>query len=145
MIPIGLRDNIIYQTSRLTKRFSDSLSRAFKESGYDITSEQFTVLTVLWYQDGIPQQQIAKTIERDKTTVRRVISSMIKRDLIKKEDAVQDRREKHIYLTEKGKIIQKDLIKRSGDIFFKTTSGIDDRDLQIALSVIHKMIGNIKE
>ena len=145
MIPVSLSDNIIYQTARFAKRFSDQLSRAFKLNGFDITSEQFTVLTVLWYQDGIPQQQIAKTIERDKTTVSRVLSSMIRRDLIKREDAEADRREKHIYLTEKGKAIQKELIRLSGDLFFKTTDGIDDRDLQIALSVIHKLTGNIGE
>ena len=145
MIPVSLSDNIIYQTTRFAKRFSDQLSRAFKLNGFDITSEQFTVLTVLWYQDGIPQQQIAKTIERDKTTVSRVLSSMIRRDLIKREDAEADRREKHIYLTEKGKAIQKELIRLSGDLFFKTTDGIDDRDLQIALSVIHKLTGNIGE
>jgi DNA-binding MarR family transcriptional regulator len=71
MEPASLEDNIIYQTAKLTKLFQGRMEAAFKKAGFTITVEQFTILVLLWYRDGISQQEISEAIDRDKTTVSR--------------------------------------------------------------------------
>ncbi|MFY0687231.1 MAG: MarR family transcriptional regulator [Cyclobacteriaceae bacterium] len=145
MIPSSLEDNIIYQTGRFTKHFSERLTDAFKKAGHNITSEQFAILAVLWYQDGITQQQIATAIERDKTTISRVLDSMIKRNLLRREKSESDKRSKLIRLTDHGKQLQEKLVSISGKLFMQSLEGIEDTDVKSALKVMHRLINNISK
>lgn len=143
MIPTGLHDNIIYQVSRIDRFFSNELSRRFRSKGKDITSEQFSILVLLFYQENISQQEMADQLERDKTTISRVVQGMLKKDLIQWNENPEDRRQKRISLTEKGRNIQTELVQVSGTLYEEVLQEIYTRDLTIALKVIQQLITNI--
>jgi DNA-binding MarR family transcriptional regulator len=144
MIPTGLDDNIIYQTGRFAKNFNDLLTRSFKDAGYNITGEQFSILTVLWYADGVSQQHIASAIERDKTTISRVLDSMIKRNLLVRKPAIEDKREKLIFLTEEGKQLQSVLVQISGAMYLRAINGLSELEIRSILKLLHAMNQNLK-
>ncbi len=143
MTPTGLHDNIIYQSGRFTKLFSEQMTENFRKHGYQITNEQFGVLTVLWYKDGISQKEIAQAIERDKTTISRVLDSMIKRDLLKREESSVDKRTKLIFLTSKGKQMQNELVAIGGKMYLQAIEGITEEELKTTLQTIQKLTDNI--
>ena len=139
MIPTSLENNIIYQTAKLAKVFQDRMQAAFLKSGYKITVEQFTILALLWYQDGINQQEIAEAIDRDKTTVSRVINTMTKQGLVKRQRG-SDKRERLIHLTNYGKEIQDKLVRISGDLYLQAIQKIDEQDLKSTLFTVETII-----
>lgn len=145
MIPTGLHDNVIYQSGRFTKLFSDQMTEVFRKNGHEITNEQFGILTVLWYKDGISQKEIANTIERDKTTISRVLDSMIKRNLLKRESSSADGRSKLIFLTQRGKQLQNELVGIGGKMYLQAIRDISEEDLNRTLATLQKLIKNIKE
>ena len=145
MIPTGLHDNVIYQSGRFTKLFSDQMTETFRKNGYEITNEQFGILTVLWYKDGISQKEIANSIERDKTTISRVLDSMIKRNLLTRESSSSDGRSKLIFLTEKGKQLQHKLVTLGGEMYLQAIHGISEEDLNRTLATLQTLIKNMKE
>jgi len=143
MIPNGLDDNIIYQTGSFTKTFLEQMEQAFDVAGFNITAEQFNLLTLLWYEDGLSQQQLADAVGRDKTTVSRVLDRMVKRDLVKKVSG-QDKRERLIYLTSHGKANQQQLVTISGSLYMKVIQDIPAKQLLQAINTLHTMKKNLE-
>lgn len=143
MIPQSLDQNIVYLASQLTKAFHKSMQDSFKLSGFNITSEQFTILTQLWYQDGRNQQELAKAIGRDKTTVSRVLNTMLNGGLIQRTADTQDKRYRIIQLTPHGKRIQNQLVALSGAIFLKTLSDIPEEEIEVAIKVLKILNKNL--
>lgn len=76
---------------------------------YSIAPEQFATLSILKSNPNITQTQIAQIMYRDKTTVTRMIESLIKKELIVKEQLRSDRRVYNIKLSEKGERLTKEL------------------------------------
>lgn len=140
MKPEGLDQNIIYLSAEFAHRFSQVLAAAFKQHNIDITAEQFSILVVLWYRDGISQKEISEQLNRDKTTITRVLMNMKKNKLIKQVTDAEDNRSNLIYLTAKGKEIQKAGVQVSGQLYMKVLKGISQDQLLTGINVLQKML-----
>lgn len=143
MNPQSLQENIIYLCAYLTRRFNQRMQQGFKAAGFDITSEQFTILTHLWYENGLTQQEIANRTDRDKTTVSRVVRNMIKGKLVAKEIHPNDSRSYMIKLTPYGRRIQDQLITISGSLFHQTLNDLDPNLIQGSVQALNGMINNL--
>ena len=82
--PTSLDDNILYQIGETTRLAHKAVTSVFSGRGFGVTVEQFSVLALLWYKEGINQQAIANGLHRDKTTVARITENMINSSLIVK-------------------------------------------------------------
>ena len=143
MEPSSLNENIVYLTGKLSKVFQQKMQQAFSEQGFKVTTEQFTILAHLWYRDGLRQQEIAEAIDRDKTTVSRVLDTMVKQNLIHRVPG-EDKRERLIHLTKHGAAIRDQLVIISGDIYMKTLSEIDEPDIKTSIETLNKLIKNLE-
>jgi DNA-binding MarR family transcriptional regulator len=140
MKPAGLDQNIIFLSAEFSHRFGQALAAAFKQHNIDITTEQFSVLVVLWYQDGISQKEISEKLNRDKTTITRVLMNMKKNKLIKQVTDAEDNRSNLVYLTAKGKEVQKAGVAVSGQLYTQVLKDIPQAQLSTGISVLQKMI-----
>lgn len=143
MTPQSLQTNIIFLCGDFAHVFHQALTRSFKASGIPVTIEQFSVLAVLFYQNGINQKELGTLLGRDKTTITRIISNMTRNKLIKRIGDSRDGRGKLIYLTPKGEAIQKKAVGVSGKLYQKTIRNIQEKDLAQGMAVVAKMIQNI--
>jgi DNA-binding MarR family transcriptional regulator len=139
MKPAGLDQNIIFLCAEFSHRFSQVLAAEFKQHNIDITAEQFSILVVLWYKEGISQKEISEKLNRDKTTVTRVLMNMKKNKLIRQVTDTADNRSNLIYLTTKGKEIQKAGVKVSGELYLKVLKAIPQAQLLTSINVLQKM------
>ncbi len=144
MIPTSLKDNIIYQMATITKDVQDQLQLRFKRAGHKVTPEQFHLLTHLWYQDGLFQQDLAEAVGKDKTTISRVLNNMIRNDLVKRETDSDDLRYRRIYLTDYGRKLQDKLVNISGELYFQALQKLKDEDVRHMLKLIDTMRDNLK-
>lgn len=144
-IPKSLDDNLIFQLGAIARKVHQHVERVFHKENLDITPEQFSLLTILWYNEGISIKELADRSQRDKTTISRVVNNMIKRDLIRRLDNMDDKRAKRIFLTEHGRNLQDQLVMLSGEIYVQALGNLSDEELDHTLAVFQKIEKNLSD
>ena len=142
-IPGSIAENVIFLTGLISNRLSYSINKSFRDEGIDITVEQFSILAILWYREGLNQQSIAEALNRDKTTIARVIGNMFDKNLLVKVPDGSDRRNNLVFLTKKGKELQDRCIKITGNYYVKALGSIPEEKLEKTLNVLNEIFKNI--
>lgn len=141
--PDSLSSNIIYLCGEFAHTFHQMLTKEFKEYDIVVTVEQFSVLAMLFYQDGFSQQEISDALGRDKTTIARVISIMERDNMITRVTNKKDNRGKLIYLTRKGRSIQQKAVGVSGKLYLRAIGNLKESELKAATKVMTTMTENL--
>jgi len=140
----NFNDSFGFIIVKLGRLIENKLKINFLKEGVDITPQQWSVLTVLWNEDGISQQNLADTFSKDKTSMTRLLKNMEKNDLIfRKQDSV-DRRNNQIFLTDKSKLMKKESIKIAEKTLIETLTGIDHSQLRACKKVLKEITRNLK-
>ena len=122
---------------------STSLQRLFQQAGHDVTVDQWMVLMVLWKCDGLHQQEIADAVNKDKTSVTRLLHGLEKRSLVVRIAATDDRRRKRIHLTHKGRTLRTELLALARTNLSRALTGISARDIETCQRVLLRVIQNL--
>ncbi|MCB0729781.1 MAG: MarR family transcriptional regulator [Ignavibacteriae bacterium] len=133
---------IIVKAGRLIE---NKLKLNFEKENIDITPQQWSVLTYLWNEDGISQQELADAFSKDKTSMTRLLNNMEKNQLISRQIDSLDKRNKKIFLTNKSKLIKKHSIKIAEKTLIETLGGIDHKDLKISKKVLKQINKNLED
>ncbi len=70
---------------------------------YGISNEQGLLLKYVHDMPGVTQTQIAEELNKDKTTIARMIDTLVKRGKLERRVSDEDRRAFHIYVTKDTK------------------------------------------
>jgi len=140
--PASLQQNIIYLCAEFSHSFSQRLAKEFRQNGLTITAEQFAILIILWYREGINQKEVSLGLHRDKTTITRALKNMEKSKLITQATDVNDNRAKLIYLTQKGKKVQNAAVQISGALYTRILRNIGKDKLSNGIGLLTNMIDN---
>ncbi|MDQ0108454.1 DNA-binding MarR family transcriptional regulator [Chitinophaga terrae (ex Kim and Jung 2007)] len=122
-----------------------NLQVKIREQNVDISFELLEILGILFRKDGVNQQEIADVIVKDKSSMTYLIDNLEKRGMVERREDQNDRRSKLIYLTEKGRALEKELNPWIREMYEKATMGMEMNDLQVALSQIQKMNENLRK
>lgn len=120
------------------------LSQKFKAKNIHLTREQWSVLAVLWKTDGCSQQLIADTTSRDKPSVTRLVDNLVKEGYVTREHHESDRRTNLIYLTEKGKSIEKQVMEVVNETIDQATEGLTEEQILAIRDAFQCIYSNIK-
>src|SRR4051812_23936194 len=101
------------------------LQLKIRDNELDISFELLEVLAFLWRKDGINQQELADMAVKDKSSMTYIIDNLAKRDLVLGIEDQDDRRNKRIFLTEKGKLLQKKIYPWVIEAYEKATKKVD--------------------
>jgi DNA-binding MarR family transcriptional regulator len=104
-----------------------------------VSGEQFAVLVHLWDRDGRTQQELADEINKDKTTVTRLITSIESHALVKRVRDKNDERLRRIWLTKRGKKLMNELTVMAQEILISGQAGISAKDVAICKDVLAKV------
>jgi len=108
-----------------------------------VTVEQFSVLALLYYQDGLTQQEIAEALGRDKATITRILHIMERELLLERADDTLDKRSKRVALTPLGKQKQEQMVQISGALYFEILADIPMEQVQVACSTLSQMLKQV--
>jgi DNA-binding MarR family transcriptional regulator len=100
---LKLDDSLDFRLVKVVTRFRSQINCQLKQ--FDITSEQWVVLHRLQEQDGINQKELSEKILKDQANTTRILDKLIKKGLVKRLDAIDDRRAYLIYLTDQGRVV----------------------------------------
>ena len=134
---------LFFLIKRTSKAFIRRLNRNFSQAGQNITGEQWRMLRCLWYQDGQRQQDLAEKAHKDKTSITRIVDSMEKRDLVVRIPDRLDRRQKLIYLTDKGKRLREESMQVAQKTSLEAQQGIEPEHLDVFRDVLAKIHNNL--
>ncbi|MBM7659902.1 DNA-binding MarR family transcriptional regulator [Bacillus mesophilus] len=77
---------------------------------YNIAPEQNLIMMLLWEKDGLTQNQLVESLDKDKTNIARMASNLEQKGFIKRINCDHDRRSVRLYLTQKGKELGEEII-----------------------------------
>jgi DNA-binding MarR family transcriptional regulator len=142
---LDLDDSIGQLLGRTTRAMAAAMQNSFATAGHDVTVEQWAILVNLWRLNGQFQKQLAENTYKDKASVTRLVNGLEQRNLVVRVPDETDQRHKKIYLTNKGKSLQNELISLAQKTNKNTSRGIEEQHLQIFKSVLIQLHANATE
>ncbi|MCP4199702.1 MAG: MarR family transcriptional regulator [Proteobacteria bacterium] len=142
---LDLDDSIGQLLGRTTRAMAAAMQSSFAKAGYDVTVEQWVILVNLWRLNGQFQKQLAENTYKDKASVTRLVNGLEKRNLVVRIPDEADQRHNRIYLTNKGKALQNELISLAKKTNTITSRGIEEQHLQIFKAVLIQLHANTTE
>ena len=139
--PENLNGNL---SGRTHSAFNRALLNNFRKNNIALTKEQWTILGVLWQDDGCSQQTLADKTYRDKPSITRLIDNLEKEDLVERRPHAKDRRLNLIFLTSKGSQIKKRVIEIANQTLSDATKGIDPENLKIIKATFLQIYDNLE-
>jgi DNA-binding MarR family transcriptional regulator len=124
--------------------FNRALLNNFKKNNIALTKEQWTILGVLWQDDGCSQQTLADRTYKDKPGITRLIDNLEKENLVERRPDAKDRRLNLIFLTPKGKIIEREVIQIVNQTLESAVKGIDPENLKIVRDTFQQIYDNLE-
>lgn len=108
----GIRLRRAYQS--LHRRANAELRRRF-----DVTADQFVVLSLLAERDGVSQKEICNRCYSDPSTLSALVRLMEGRGWVRRETDSCDGRARQVHLTAEGRRLQRQLWAAAGESFHR--------------------------
>lgn len=119
--------------------------QTFAEKGFDITSEQYLILSLLVEHGELYQRQISELTYKDRPNVSRIINILEEKELVKRVNDSNGRKIYKIVVTDKGKKLREIIHPVIVDIRKVMTAGISKEELESCLQTLEKMLDNMKD
>lgn len=124
-------------------RFKGFLRCKFKEHNIDITFEMLQILTRLWEQDRINQQELANLTFKDKASLTYLIDNLSKRDLVERVEDAHDRRNKLVVLKPEGARLRDIIMPWIHEMHAIGGTGISTDMLKNGIALFEKIQANL--
>ena len=141
--PYMIEESLGYIIGRSGRSIANRLNQNFLSAGHNVTCEQWAILSQLWHNNGQSQKELAGNTCKDKTSITRLIDGIEKRNLVVRIPDKKDGRQKLIYLTNKGKELQQELLHVVKKTLAEAQAGIRLSDLQTCKDVLRKVTKNL--
>ena len=115
-----------------------------KLAPHSLAPEQNLIMMVLWEQDGITQNNIAKKLGKDKTNIARMVYNLEQKGFIQRVNDEKDKRISIVYLTESGKKLANRIIPITEEFNELVCKGITNEELLEVKRIITKMRANVE-
>ena len=99
--------SLVAQIGALYNRIYKECDKIFSGHNFPLQMDQIPVLMVLYYSGGASQKTISTDLGRDKASINRTISVLLKKDLVKVIPDTVDKRKTHVKLTASGESVAK--------------------------------------
>ncbi|MEO8174943.1 MAG: MarR family transcriptional regulator [Sediminibacterium sp.] len=119
------------------------LQKNFRQSGLEITIEQWSVLYHLWKEDCLSQQELCNRTFRDKPSITRLIDNLEKQKLVKRMPSKSDRRINLVCLTDAAKELQDRTIDLANQTMNEALIGVNKEEIETVKLVFQKVYDNL--
>ncbi|GGH51078.1 MULTISPECIES: MarR family winged helix-turn-helix transcriptional regulator [Paenibacillus] len=131
---------LIHRTDvKLTNYFTKQLKP------YEVTPEQWSIISYLDPDKAMTQKELAEAIDRDQTTVVRMIHSLERKGMVRRMMNDQDKRSHHLYLSSKGQEVKERLLLTVKEAHDHVTRGLEPDELDQLKVTLDKLYRNVRE
>jgi DNA-binding MarR family transcriptional regulator len=139
----SLDDSIGFLMGVTYRKLSNLLHQRLKQ--YDITPEQWAVLSRVREQEGLIQKELAARSGKDKPTTTRILDALESKQLITKKPDTSDRRSLLVYITEKGNSLIEQTISIERQTLADATVGISKSDHDLLIQLLLQIGNNVNQ
>jgi len=132
-----------FQIGALYGRIHKECDKIFRERSFPLEMDQIPVVLRLYYKGGASQQEICSALQRDKASVNRTVSFLLKKDIVKVIQDSDDKRKTAVTLTTTGKKLAKQAHIILEEFNQLLTSVLTEEERKQFHSLILKLIGTI--
>ncbi len=118
-------------------------TQTFAEKGFEVTPEQYLVLTLLIENGELYQRQIAEITMKDRANVSRIIKILEEKGLIEKVEAANGRKIFKILVTDKGRELREKIHPTTLEIRRILTNNISEEELITTMNTLKKIYDNV--
>lgn len=138
-------DNSIFLIGRIRENVNNFIVNELEELGIKgVVPSHGDILVSLFKQEEMTMTEIANKIHRDRSTVTTLVNKLTKLGYIQSKKNPEDSRSSIIYLTTKGKELEKGFKEISDKIFEKEYKGIDQLEKEVFYRVLNKIHENFR-
>lgn len=130
-------------TGKISTTINRALLRAFSKEDLNITTEQWSVMSCLWHEDKITQQQLCDLTRKDKPSMTRLLDNLERNKLVVRVAHSSDRRINLIHLTQEGANLQEKVTHTVKAVLDKALKGISEDEISSSRNVLTKIIQNL--
>ncbi|MCP1424535.1 MULTISPECIES: MarR family transcriptional regulator [Paenibacillus] len=131
---------LIHRTDvKLTNYFTKQLKP------YKVTPEQWSIISCLDMDKAMTQKELAEAIDRDQTTVVRMIHSLERKGMVRRIVHDQDKRSHYLYLSSKGQEVKGKLLLTVKNAHDYVTRGLEHDELNQLKTILDKLYRNVQE
>lgn len=134
------RESLGFLSWKVSRLMTSDLAARFAEAGVGVTVEQWRALIPMFKLDGLSQGRLCEILSQEKTGVSRLVAALERRGLVHREASKQDRRIKHIYITESGRELIESTLNMVTSIRGERIKSIDPVELAICKKVLWEII-----
>jgi DNA-binding MarR family transcriptional regulator len=129
---------------RVTHRLIQRALQARVEQ-HGVTLGMWYFLRVLWETDGITQSELSQRVGTMEPTTLSAIRDMERNGFVERVPNEADRRKIDIYLTERGRALQRQLLPSGIEVVERAVHGMTEREVTMLLSLLACMQRNLQE
>ena len=139
---IGLQQFAPYLMNRIMGRYNATIREELKAR--DLTTAQMRAMAVLAVADGLTINELAVYSVIEQSTMSRTLDAMAANGWVRREAQEADSRIRRIRLTPAGRALFEEIWPAMWEAFSAMFNGVSDVEYATFLSVLHRMLGNIR-
>ncbi|HIC43574.1 MAG TPA: MarR family transcriptional regulator [Sulfurimonas sp.] len=129
-----LEDSLGFQVNMTANAMKNRFNTFLKP--YNLTSEQYVIMKSVNENPNVSPTALAEITFKDKTTITRMIDTLVKNEMLRREPKEGDRRAYKIQWTTKGESVMKKIMPISEEIIGKLRSQFSQKDLESFLNIL---------
>jgi DNA-binding MarR family transcriptional regulator len=115
------------------------VSTKFEEHNFPISFDDWLNLLPIIRQDGISQKSLAEILGKDKTTISRLIDSLILKGVVKRKNSKNDRRSVELYLTDKGIALHRSVLPVIESCNNNSLEKLSKKEFEFLMKILSKL------
>ncbi len=146
MQKINRFDTVGFFLQRAAKELSLHAAQVLNTKGFNLKIEHISILAILWEENNLTQQELGERISLDKTNITRAVDLLEESGFVKRVPGKDDRRNKYIQLTAKGKKMEQKIIPIvANEILGKACKGMKKEELAMLKKMLNTIYNNLKK
>lgn len=140
-----LNVTFFYHLETAIKSYRQYAQTQITANGLEITVDQWLILKSMIDNPNITQKELAESVFKDQASITRIVDLLVKRELVTREQNIDNRRSNQIKLTKKGKLMVEKLIPVVKSYRKKALKNVAVDELKIAEEVLKEITENCKK
>ncbi len=132
-----LEDSLGFQVNMTANAMKNRFNTFLKP--YGLTSEQYVIMKSLQENPDITPTQLSEITFKDKTTITRMITTLVKNEMLVRVPKKDDRRAYEIQWSPKGKKVMEEIIPISDEVISKIRAQFSNSELMTFLRILNTL------
>lgn len=132
-----LEDSLGFQVNMTANAMKNRFNNFLKP--YNLTSEQYVIMKSVEENPDITPTQLADITFKDKTTITRMIDTLVKNEMLLRIPKRSDRRAYKIKWSTKGEASMKEILPKTENVIKKINAQFSQEDLKTFLTILNQL------